>query len=715
MPPPKITASDVRGVAPPAILDADLRHVMVVIYAVSLAAALPVILLASWPGAHRLVLLACLGVGLACIPVIHVAPLHRLPRLVYVFFPLSGLFIIACAMAVTGGWTSPFSVEIGLAIGFTSLLLSWRHTLPIVALGSLVAASPALYMRGGNPLLMLLVAAPAYAAQAYAIRVMMDRVQERTHTATLATLAREQTEQRARGLITLQRVSTIVAAHLSMDDAISAIVAELGQAFGHRLVSVYLREGQNLVMQAQAGYTTPYPLIPLGVGICGRVGATGETIYLPDVRLDPAYRRAVDDVISEVCVPLRHGEQVAGILNVESVDKTLTELDREVLELFALQVSVVLNNARAAGELRQRADQDALTGLLNHRALMEGLDRVLAVPEPRCAVLMLDINDFKLFNDSYGHLAGDAILSQVAATLSAVCRQGDLAGRYGGDEFALVLPGAMPEVAERIAARLAQAARDRPFIAPGGAMIPLVISVGVAVAPADGCTRRELLAVADAAMYRAKGALTSSPTSLLDHVAGDLLGATPFGMLLGLVTAVDGKDHYTAVHSADVTRLALMLADALGLSESERRTLSVAGALHDVGKIGVPDAILRKPGRLTVDEMAAIRRHVEVGAAIVRGVFDDPDVLMAIAEHHERWDGDGYPYALRGDETSLPGRIMQVADAASAMRLDRPYRAGLPDAEVVARLRAGAGTQFDPTLVEPFIAAYLRGVAERVA
>jgi putative nucleotidyltransferase with HDIG domain len=254
----------------------------------------------------------------------------------------------------------------------------------------------------------------------------------------------------------------------------------------------------------------------------------------------------------------------------------------------------------------------------------------------------------------------------------------------------------------------------RPHVTPDGALIPLSVSVGHACFPADGRSRQELIAVADHAMYAAKrGAGHESNTAraaerwqdLGVRDAADLLGESPFGVLDGLVNAVDAKDRYTRLHSEHVTQLALALAAALGLSAEQRRVLSLAGPLHDVGKIALPDRILRKPGALTAEEYAAITRHVTYGVAIIRGVLDDAAVIDAVAYHHERWDGRGYPHGLAGPQTPLLGRIMQVADAASAMSLDRPYRKGLPWEQIVAALRAGAGTQFDPALVEPFIAA----------
>jgi len=154
-----------------------------------------------------------------------------------------------------------------------------------------------------------------------------------------------------------------------------------------------------------------------------------------------------------------------------------------------------------------------------------------------------------------------------------------------------------------------------------------------------------------------------------------------------------------------VARWALRLADAVGMDAERRRVLALAGALHDVGKVAVPDRVLRKPGKLTREEYAIMRHHVSFGVAILRGVIDDPLVIDAVAHHHERWDGQGYPGGLSGEQASLLGRIMQIADAVSAMLLDRPYRQGLPWARVTAELRHGAGRQFDPALVEPFIHA----------
>jgi len=688
--------------------DSNLRQAALALYGVSITAGLAVDLWLPWPGLRRLPFLGCLLVAALCVPVVWRVPWGRLPRAVLPAIPVSGLAILAWAMFLSGGWSSPFIVYIALVVGFGALFAERRYAVPIAILAGLTAVSPTLYARSDHALVVLLTALPAYLALVHVIGIVTKHMRAHERAVAVEALARERTEQRARGLVTLQRVSAIVGGHLSTDDAIAAIVGELGQAFGHQLISIYLREGDDLVMQAQVGNVTPYRVIPLGVGICGRVGATGETVFLPDVRYDPSYRAAVAGVVSELYVPLRDGARVKGILNVESVGAPLTDLDRELLDLFAAQVSVVLRNARHAGELRRQAECDPLTGLLNHRALVEGLDHALRAGAS-CAVLVLDVNNFKLFNDAYGHLTGDAVLRRVAAALRESCRDDDLSGRYGGDEFVLVLPGGTRAEAEAVAARVARATCERPYLAPDGTMVPLTVSCGIAVAPQDGATRPELLLVADAAMYASKRGrrYDYAPDTVSPRGMGDLAAASPLSALRGLAAAVDAKDGYTGEHSAAVTRLALLLADRLDLNPRERDALTVAGPLHDVGKVGVPDAILRKPACLSATELVVMRRHVDVGLAIVRGLCDDSDVLDAIAQHHERWDGSGYPRRLRGEECMLPGRIMQVADAVSAMSLDRPYRAALSPADIVAQLRAGAGTQFDPALVEPFIDAYL--------
>ncbi len=365
---------------------------------------------------------------------------------------------------------------------------------------------------------------------------------------------------------------------------------------------------------------------------------------------------------------------------------------------------------RLLAEALERADHDPLTGLLNHRAFQNrcGEEAARAAREGTpLAVAVLDLDNFNFFNDSYGHGVGDGVLRQVAEALQTHCRSYDTLARYGGDEFALLMPGATPSEAVQMMQRL-QAVVSSLTCRPEGstAAIPLSASVGLAHLPEDDSEVRGALETAHARLDRAKTggsddlALENLRTLLTESLQG-------FSMLDALVTAVDNKDRYTRRHSEDVMRYSAQIARELGMSEDEVRRIQAAALLHDVGKIGVPDRILRKPGALTDEEFETVKHHPLMGAVIVGAVAGFEGTLDAIRHHHERWDGGGYPHGLCREEIPLDGRLMAVADAFSAMTMDRPYRKGKPPAEAMAILAAGAGSQWDPACVAAFERARL--------
>ncbi len=189
----------------------------------------------------------------------------------------------------------------------------------------------------------------------------------------------------------------------------------------------------------------------------------------------------------------------------------------------------------------------------------------------------------------------------------------------------------------------------------------------------------------------------------LSTIADSSSADMKFGVLDSLVRAIDAKDHYTKGHSDVVAEYAAKLAARANLSDEVRRALRTAGLLHDVGKLAVPDAILKKPGSLTTGEYDDMKRHVTIGEVLIREVPQLTDVIQAVSCHHERYDGTGYPRGLRGEEIPLVGRIIAIADAYSAMSLDRPYRKAITPDQVIQELEEGAGTQFDPELVRLFI------------
>ena len=360
-------------------------------------------------------------------------------------------------------------------------------------------------------------------------------------------------------------------------------------------------------------------------------------------------------------------------------------------------------------EALEHADLDSLTGLWNHRGFQRRLeaeaDRAHRSDE-RLVLAMIDVDNFKFFNDVYGHPVGDQILRQVASALRSSCRSYDTLARFGGDEFALLATVSASEDVASLQERLRGALSDLGYTPDGyDTEIPIGASCGMAVFIEEAATRLELVDLADQRLRAAKAGEGTKAALVESFRAKFAHSRSGFPMLSALVNAVDVKDRYTCRHSEDVMVYSLQISQALGLDEAAQRAITVAALLHDVGKIGVPDDILRKPGRLTTAEFEAIQQHPDMGANIVGAVPGFEEALDAIRHHHERWDGKGYPFGLRGQETPLTARLMAVADAYSAMTTDRPYRKGMPPQKAKQILEEGAGTQWDPECVRAFLSS----------
>jgi diguanylate cyclase (GGDEF)-like protein/PAS domain S-box-containing protein len=359
-------------------------------------------------------------------------------------------------------------------------------------------------------------------------------------------------------------------------------------------------------------------------------------------------------------------------------------------------------------EAIEQADCDPLTGLLNHRAFYKRLEEEVERAQrmrQSLAVIVIDLDNFKFFNDAYGHAAGDSVLQTVASNLRACCRSYDVIARFGGDEFAVVMPHSSAETASVFATRLRTIMQESGYQPEGyDVKIPLGVSVGYALFPDEVPTRADILNLADQRLRRSKAGND-------DNNACDLLRAnylsriSGFRILDALVTAVDTKDRYTRKHSEDVMVFAQQIAAELGIDGETMDLIQLTALLHDVGKIGVPDSILRKPGKLTSEETAAIHLHAPMGAMIVSAVPGFVGSIEGIRSHHEHWDGSGYPDGLAGENIPLIARVLSVADAFSAMISNRPYRAGMPERQALALLKDGAGKQWDPACVTAFLRA----------
>jgi diguanylate cyclase (GGDEF)-like protein len=423
-------------------------------------------------------------------------------------------------------------------------------------------------------------------------------------------------------------------------------------------------------------------------------------------------------------LPLQVGDKVLGVVGVwrdaVPILERLDAMRREILIvtvsagviaaalLFLVFRSTQARLTRQTEALLASTRRDPLTDTLNHGALVgllaEAIERGRDDVRP-IGIALVDIDNFRLLNDNHGHAAGDEALLAVAGTLRSHTDDEIEFGRYGPDEFLLVASPAAVARLEPVVDRLRAALVDLSLRFDETERLPITVSVGLATYPDDASSATALLATAVGVLEEAK----ASGGDTVRRVAETVDGSAPsvsFDVLQGLVTAIDTKDRYTKRHSEDVARYATFIGRRLGLDPDEVHTIEVAGRLHDIGKIGIPDAILRKPGRLTDAEYAIVQQHVALGDMIVRDLPDIEAVRAGIRHHHERWDGDGYLDRLEGEAIPRIARILAVADAFSAMTTTRPYRKALDVREALLRLADAAGTQLD----ESFVVAFIDGI-----
>jgi diguanylate cyclase (GGDEF)-like protein len=378
-----------------------------------------------------------------------------------------------------------------------------------------------------------------------------------------------------------------------------------------------------------------------------------------------------------------------------------------------LAVAMVVRSTVVAienGRLLHRAETDALTGLFNLRFLHERLelevDLARRFREP-LSVVVLDIDDFERVNDLYGHPAGDELLGDFAALVKSVCRETDIVCRFGGDEFAVIMPDASALEGLKLSLRFQQQlTRLQPRDGHR-----LTASIGLASFPDHASNPDELVRFAEGARYWVKRhgkdhALVYDPMIVADLDAHDRIRSlehqSHIGAVRALAAAVDARDAATQDHSRNVAVHAVRVARELGIEEQRIRLLESAALMHDVGKIGIADDILRKQGPLEPDEYLHVTEHPGLGERILAST-SQRQILPWVRHHHERWDGTGYPDGLRAVEIPLEARVLSVCDAYDAMTSDRPYRPALSVDEAISELLAATGTQFDPSVVEVFL------------
>jgi diguanylate cyclase (GGDEF)-like protein len=386
--------------------------------------------------------------------------------------------------------------------------------------------------------------------------------------------------------------------------------------------------------------------------------------------------------------------------------------------------------ADRVGDTWTLATVDPLTGVANRQALLsraeEEFARAARYRRP-LALVMVDLDHFKRLNDAHGHAAGDVVLRAVAQRLAESVREVDVLGRFGGEEFLLVLPETDADAAATVAEKLRRAVAGTPVRLPDGHEVTVTLSAGVAGGPGEILRPDTLLRDADAALYSAKAlgrdtvyvfretgdedTIRRSPIRSEARNAAIDVGRAAMGAAQdALLRSLEHLPPHAGKPSELIAEASLAMARAIDLPQGELDRLRTASLLHDLGKLAIPEEILNKPADLAASEWRVVTEHPKIGQVVLEQAGALRDAAMIVLHHHEWFDGRGYPYGLAGNDIPVGARIVAICDAYEAMIAGRPYRDAISHEAAIAELRRMAGVQFDPELVEVFAEQFPNGV-----
>src|SRR6478752_7701069 len=434
---------------------------------------------------------------------------------------------------------------------------------------------------------------------------------------------------------------------------------------------------------------------------------------------------ALTSFIAWTMVRIRYGRLVQAAERIAAGDYTVAVSERG--GGMEARLGVAINRISASlADTTDRATIDRMTGVVNRQAVLAALfaevERASRYERPLC-VAFVDIDHFKVVNDSYGHAAGDVVLRGVAQTIAEHLRTSDMIGRYGGEEFMLILTETTVEEGATLSEKLRKLVERLRFSVEGNPALSVTVSIGIVGGSGQQLRMENLVRDADAAMYSAKSLgrnqtyifeepdedarVPRAPISNQGRARAIEIGRKARDAATDILTSyISPLPHYRGQPSALIASIVVQMARRLELPDTEIDRIRVAALLHDVGKVAVPEEILDKPAPLSSAEWRSVVQHPRIGQVILEHAAALRDAVPIILHHHERFAGHGYPYGLRAAEIPLGARIVAIADAYDAMTHDRPYKPAMSHDAAIVELQQHAGTQFDPELVALFCDLY---------
>ena len=424
-------------------------------------------------------------------------------------------------------------------------------------------------------------------------------------------------------------------------------------------------------------------------------------------------KEMISSMNTELVVPIRHMDDLVGMVVISGrADETPYSFEEtQFLTTIVNNAAAIIENAKTIELIQKQSITDELTKLFNHRYFQDTANEWIKEEKySKFGLAMIDIDQFKIYNDLYGHASGDVALKRIAELIQTVTSENEMLVRYGGEEFVVLYPDYTPDEVYKRAERIRETVESE-FLLSKDIREFLTVTIGISNYDIDGDTLEELITKADKAVHQGKQSgrnktiiyKEDNEKSQLESEVQEKIKDAFVSSIYALAATIDAKDHYTYGHSNNVAVLSEALAKRAGFEAKQIEIVRNAGLLHDIGKVGIPESVLSKPGFLSNEEYEIMQGHVVQSINIIKHIPNLIDTVPVVISHHERYDGKGYPRGIKGENIPILGRVICIADSFDAMTTDRPYRKGLSLEQAVYELRKNSGTQFDPNLVDIFI------------